>query len=163
MAIDQALGPWPVARRQFANRTAGARGPERAERAIPQVAELTNAFADELGVSTANLMIGGRSFGGRMASMAVADGLEVAGLVLLSYPLHPPGRPDKLRIEHLDRITVPTLAVSGERDPFGTPDELRDHLSVIPAPVQFAWVPGNHSPGPAPVVDAVLEWLGTGH
>lgn len=121
LAVQRRLDPLPVARCEFANRAAGRKGPERPDRAIAQVGELTRAFADELGVPTTSLAIGGRSFGGRMASMAVAEGLAVGGLVLLSYPLHPPGRPDTLRVEHLPQISVPTLVISGERDPFGRP------------------------------------------
>lgn len=148
LALEAGLTPLPVARREFANRSAGKRGPERPERAVAQVAELTEEFAEVLGVHTTRIAVGGRSFGGRMASVAVADGLDVGALVLLSYPLHPPGRHDTLRIAHLDRIAVPTLVVSGEKDPFGSPAELREHLAVIPAPTRFAWVPGNHSPDP---------------
>ena len=66
-------------------------------------------------------MLGGRSFGGRMCSMAVAEGLPAAGLVLLSYPLHPPGRPDKLRVAHLPELRVPVLAVSGTPTPSAPP------------------------------------------
>ena len=62
--------------------------------------------------------------GGRMCSMAAADVLPAAALVLISYPLHPPGRPDTLRTEHLPSLSVPCLFVSGTRDPFGAPDEL---------------------------------------
>jgi hypothetical protein len=71
------------------------------------------------------LILGGRSMGGRMCSMAVADGLvpNAVGLVLISYPLHPPGRPDKLRVEHLVRLQVPCLFVHGTKDTFGTPDD----------------------------------------
>ena len=70
-----------------------------------------------------SVALGGRSFGGRMCSMAVAEGLPAAALVLIAYPLHPPGRADRLRVEHFPQISVPCLFVSGTRDPFGTPDE----------------------------------------
>jgi predicted alpha/beta-hydrolase family hydrolase len=76
------------------------------------------------------LVIGGKSMGGRIASQIAAAGEEgVAGLVFLGYPLHPPGRPDKLRSEHLGRIRAPMLFVQGSRDAFGTPDELRAALA----------------------------------
>jgi predicted alpha/beta-hydrolase family hydrolase len=65
------------------------------------------------------LVIGGKSMGGRIASL-VADDSQVAGLVCLGYPFHPVGKPDRLRIEHLLTIKTPTLIVQGERDPFGT-------------------------------------------
>lgn len=120
------------------------------------------AFAGRLGVDTSSLVIGGRSFGGRMCSLLAADGDPVAGLVLLSYPLHPPGKPDVLRVEHFPEIAVPTLFVSGTKDPFGTPDEIQRHAEAIAGPVEFVWIDGQgHSPrDDAPVVDAVGEWLG---
>jgi len=70
------------------------------------------------------LFAGGRSFGGRMCSMAAAEGLKVAALVLVSYPLHPPGRPERLRTEHFAALRLPCLFVSGRRDAFATPEEL---------------------------------------
>ena len=148
-----------VVRAHFANRDAGRKGPERPAVAVAHVATLVTDLAAELGVPTTRIAVGGRSFGGRMASMAVAEGLDVAGLVLLSYPLHPPGRPDTLRTAHLPAITAPTLAVSGERDPFGTPDELRTHLGTITGPTEIVLVPGNHSPADGPVLAAVRRWL----
>ncbi len=94
--------------------------------------------------------------------MAVAQGQPAAGLVLLSYPLHPPGRPEQLRIEHLPSIDVPVLAISGERDPFGTPDELRTHLAAVSGPVTTVFVPGTHSPSNnAAVAQIVRDWLAT--
>jgi predicted alpha/beta-hydrolase family hydrolase len=72
------------------------------------------------------LVIGGKSMGGRIASQVAAAGQEgIAGLVFLGYPLHPPGRPDKLRSKHLPNIRAPMLFVQGSRDAFGTPEELR--------------------------------------
>lgn len=72
------------------------------------------------------LAIGGKSLGGRIASQVTAAGVDdLTALVFLGYPLHPPGKPDQLRIEHLPRIKAPMLFVQGLRDPFGTPDELR--------------------------------------
>lgn len=94
--------------------------------------------------------------------MAVAEGLPAAGLVLLSYPLHPPGRPEKLRIEHLPRVSVPTLVISGTKDPFGTPEELQEHLSVIPAPVTWCWVDGathDWKKRDRAVAEVVAAWL----
>lgn len=134
------------------------------------------AFGDRLGVGADRLVLGGRSFGGRMCSMLAArpqpdgddpattsecGGLPVAGLVLLSYPLHPPGKPDRLRTAHFPGIEVPVLFVSGTRDPFATPDELTAAAEAIPGPVDFAWIDGQgHSPrDDAPVVAAVSSWL----
>lgn len=152
VALERGLAPVSVRRVDL---------PRSAAAAVTAVGALTATFAAELGVSTDQLLVGGRSFGGRMCSMAVADGLAVAGLVLLSYPLHPPGRPDRLRVEHLPRIGVPVLAVSGDRDPFGTPDELRAHLSTVAGPLTLTLVPGAHAPADGPVVAAVTAWLGS--
>lgn len=66
----------------------------------------------------------GKSLGGRIASMCVADGMPAAGLVFLGYPLHPPGKPDRLRADHLERIDVPMLFLQGTKDPFARPDLL---------------------------------------
>jgi predicted alpha/beta-hydrolase family hydrolase len=81
--------------------------------------------------------------GGRIASMAVADGLAAGGLLLISYPLHPPGRPDRPRTEHLPRLTVPCLFISGTRDAFGTPAELEAAIATIPGPVTHHWIEGG--------------------
>ncbi len=70
-----------------------------------------------------NLVIGGKSMGGRMASM-VADEAGVAGLLCLGYPFHPPGKPEKLRTAHLEKLRTPTLIVQGTRDPLGTRDDV---------------------------------------
>ncbi len=78
-----------------------------------------------------------------MCSMAVAEGLPAAGLVLVSYPLHPPGRPEKLRTEHFPALEVPCLFVSGTRDAFGTPEELEEATAAIPGPVTHHWVDGG--------------------
>jgi predicted alpha/beta-hydrolase family hydrolase len=83
-------------------------------------------------VSTAPLLIGGKSMGGRIATQVAANGRAgaIAGLVLLGYPLHPPGKPEVLRAAHLAQIREPMLFVQGTRDAFGHPDELRPHLGA---------------------------------
>ena len=87
--------------------------------------------------------------GGRMASMVAADVdgagpvARLAGLVLICYPLHPPGKPEKLRIEHLPDIDVPCLFVSGTKDPFGSPDELTEWTATIPGRVEHVWIEGG--------------------
>ncbi|MDM7856423.1 alpha/beta hydrolase family protein [Cellulomonas alba] len=160
VAVEAALAPLPVRRVEFPNRTRGSRAPDRPAAAIAHVAAESAAFAHELGARPEAIVLGGRSFGGRMCSMAVAQGLPAAGLVLLSYPLHPPGRPDRLRIEHLPLLDVPVLLVSGERDPFGTPEELAERFGVVPAPVSLVVLPGDHSPrDEARVAQAVRAWL----
>ena len=91
------------------------------------------------------VFVGGKSYGGRMASHVVADGFAVDGLVLLSYPLHPPGKPDRLRDEHLPRVGVPMLFVQGTKDPFATPDLLRRTLGRLPRASLVAVDGGDHS------------------
>lgn len=127
-----------------------------------QLREDMGDFGDRLGVDPAELAIGGRSFGGRMCSMLAAAGEPVAGLVLLSYPLHPPGKPDDLRVDHFASIEVPTLFVSGTRDPFATREELEEHSAQIAGPVEHVWLDGEpHTPrDDAAVVAAVAAWLG---
>lgn len=93
------------------------------------------------------LFIGGKSMGGRMATHLAAEGFDgLAGVVVLGYPLHPPGRPDRPRTAHLARVRVPVLIVQGERDPFGTGDELMPAVAEIPAPARLHVVAGgDHS------------------
>ena len=96
-----------------------------------------------------------------MCSIAVAEGTPAAGLLLISYPLHPPGKPDKLRTEHFPAITVPCLFVSGDRDAFGTPDELESATRAITGRVTHVWIErGNHSLDRVDdqIVEAVLAW-----
>lgn len=135
-------------------------------------AEATD-FASELRATTNQLVIGGRSMGGRMCSMAVAGAtlgdtsgiaLPVAGLILICYPLHPPGKPETLRTEHLVRLNVPCLFISGTRDAFGTPDELQHWTATIPGPVTHVWADGkgHDLKGADPLIAAaVAAWLPT--
>lgn len=89
------------------------------------------------------LVIGGKSMGGRIASM-VADELGVAGLVCIGYPFHPPGSPEKLRTAHLAKLATPTMILQGERDPFGLPDEVESY-DLSPA-IRVEWLAdGDHS------------------
>jgi predicted alpha/beta-hydrolase family hydrolase len=93
------------------------------------------------------LAIGGKSMGGRIASQVAAAGApEAAGLVLLGYPLHPPGKKDQLRDKHLSQIKDPMLFVQGSRDAFGTPQELRPILEKLQVPAELHEVAGgDHS------------------
>ncbi len=131
------------------------------------VALLEDAAAElcaEAKVRPSRLVLGGRSFGGRMCSIAVAEGLAARGLVLLSYPLHPPGKPEKLRTAHFAQLNVPVLFVSGDRDPFGTPDEFAEHVGDIPGPVTQIWIEGGRHDVKGredEVVAAVQTWLAT--
>ena len=109
---------------------AGKRTPDRAPVAV---ATWRAAF----GTATARAGAGepvwasGKSFGGRMASMAVAEGMPAAGLVFLGYPLHPPGKPDRVRAEHLYGITVPMLFLQGTSDPFASREALEPVLAKL--------------------------------
>ena len=95
------------------------------------------------GTNARRLLIGGKSLGGRMASL-IADERGVAGLVCLGYPFHPPGKPDRLRTEHLRGLRTPTLICQGTRDPFGTPDEVAGY-ALAPS-IRLAWIEdGDHS------------------
>jgi predicted alpha/beta-hydrolase family hydrolase len=93
------------------------------------------------------LAIGGKSMGGRIASQVAADGVgDLAGLVFLGYPLHPPGRPDRLRAAHLRDVKAPMLFVQGSRDAFGTPAELQPIISQLePTADLFVVEGGDHS------------------
>jgi predicted alpha/beta-hydrolase family hydrolase len=87
--------------------------------------------------------IGGKSMGGRMASM-VADELEVRALICLGYPFHPPGKPQQLRTEHLQSLRTPALILQGTRDPFGTEAEVAEY--ELSKTIRIEWVPdGDHS------------------
>lgn len=88
------------------------------------------------------LWAAGKSFGGRMASMAVAEGMAASGLVYLGYPLHPPGKPEKLRDQHLYDLTLPMLFLQGTRDPFATPELLEAVVSRIGGAAKLEWREG---------------------
>jgi predicted alpha/beta-hydrolase family hydrolase len=161
VALEAAIAPLPCARVDFPYRLQGRRVPDKPPAAIAHLRQAAAKFVDTTGLAPAQLVLGGRSYGGRMCSMAVAQGLPAAGLILLSYPLHPPGKPDNLRVEHFPDITVPVLFVSGRSDPFGSPAEFDAHVAAIRGPVTQVWLNGGHAPrgGDGPIVAAVLEWL----
>ncbi len=111
------------------------------------------------------VFLGGHSYGGRQASMAAAANPELAdGLLLLSYPLHPPRTPHQLRTAHFSRIQAPALFVHGSRDPFGTLDEMRGALALIPAKTRLVPVEGaGHELSPdasLPTLAAFQELIG---
>jgi uncharacterized protein len=95
---------------------AGRRSPDPASAAIASYEAVFVAATER--ASSIPVAVGGKSYGGRIASMAVADGMPAAGLVFLGYPLHPPGKPERVRDEHLYGIEVPMLFLRGTRDPF---------------------------------------------
>ena len=162
LALEEALDI-PVRRVDFAYRQLGARRPPpRAPKLVEELNEVVPAIADELGTEPRRLLLGGRSMGGRMASLAVAQGLPARGLVLLSYPLHPPGKPDTLRVDHFPALKVPCLFVSGDRDPFGAPPEWDAHLATIPGAVHVHWLAGDgHDPkkNDDELVSVVRRWV----
>ena len=89
------------------------------------------------------VFLGGQSYGGRQATMLAADEPEIAAaLLLFSYPLHPPGKPDRLRIEHFPRLRVRAVFVQGAADPFGSIPELRSAVSLIPMPTEIIPIAG---------------------
>ena len=101
------------------------------------------------------LIIGGKSMGGRMASL-IADEADVAGLVCLGYPFHPVGKPEKLRVEHLHSLRTPTLIIQGERDTFGNLTEVGDY--GLPAQIAVHWLPdGDHSFKPRKTSGRTME------
>ncbi|HVF12982.1 MAG TPA: alpha/beta family hydrolase [Acidimicrobiales bacterium] len=138
VAVEDALRPdgVPVDRIDFPSRKAAAA-------VLGLVRDGAEALVARTGLADERIVLGGRSYGGRMCSMAVAEGLPALGLVLVSYPLHPPGRPEKARIEHLPRLAVPCLFVSGTRDSFGTRAELEAATATIPGPVTHVWIEGG--------------------
>lgn len=143
MAVEAAVPKLTVERIDFPYRRAGRRAPDRAPILIECVRHEATALVERAKCKPAALLLGGRSMGGRMCSMAVAEGLPAAGLVLISYPLHPPGALKKLRTAHLPMITVPALFVHGTRDPFGTPEELTLATATIAGPVTHLWIEGG--------------------
>lgn len=162
VTLEQAVAPLPCERIDFPYRLAGKRLPDPAPIAVAHLQAAAAALVSAAGVPTDRLVLGGRSYGGRMCSLAVADGLPAAGLILLSYPLHPPGRPEKLRVKHFPQLDLPVLFVSGDKDPFGTPIEFDRWVAEIPGPVTQVWLPGGHDPRPstdAILVGAVTNWM----
>lgn len=109
-------------------------GPPRPGDAAHDREGLKNAVAALRELASGRVFLGGHSYGGRQATMLCSDhpGL-VEGLLLLSYPLHPPRKPDQLRTQHLPKLQTPALFVEGTRDPFGTVEELESALSLIPS------------------------------
>ena len=115
---------------------------------MPKLKDTFSAVVDRVRkeVSPPTLIIGGRSMGGRAASMLAADGFDAAGLLLLAYPLHPPGKPDQLRDAHLPSITMPVICFNGTRDPFCTPSLMEDVLKRVKTSWEMHWVEGaDHS------------------
>ena len=143
MARGLAAAGLRVARFEFpymrARRMEGRKGPPDRE---PVLRAWWLAAVEALG-GGGRVVIGGKSLGGRMASL-VADEAGARGLVCLGYPFHPPGKPERLRTAHLEHLRTPTLVVQGTRDPFGTPEEVQGY-TLSPA-IRLLWIEdGDHS------------------
>jgi len=110
--------------------------------AVRDRAGLKNAVAAMRKMVSGKVFLGGQSYGGRQASMLLADEPVADGLLLLSYPLHPPGKPDQLRTEHLPQLQVPTLFVEGTRDPFASIEEISAARKLIAAKTDLLIVEG---------------------
>lgn len=118
--------------------------PPRAERSVGDLAAML-AAARRLAPRT-GWVVGGKSYGGRVATLLAAQGADVAGVLCHSYPLHPPGRPDRLRVAHFGDITAPLLFLQGGNDPFGGPTELAPYAATLPAGTRVVAVAGgDHS------------------
>jgi uncharacterized protein len=159
LAIEEAVAPMPCVRADFPYRKAGRKPPDRAPVLLQAVRDEAAPLLD------GGLVLGGRSMGGRMCSMVVGDAddpLPARGLILISYPLHPPGKPESLRVEHLPRLQVPCLFIHGSRDPFGSPAELQQWTATIPGEVTHHWIDGKGHDlkgADAEIATTVAAWL----
>ena len=128
----------------FLYRALGSRRPDLMPRLIECFEAVVALARSELGES--RVLIGGRSMGGRAASMMAAKGFVCDGLLLLAYPLHPPGKPQRLRVEHLPRIRVPVLCINGTRDTFCTRELMEKALETVHTDWTMHWLAGaDHS------------------
>jgi uncharacterized protein len=129
---------------EFPYMQAGRRAPDRPQVLVEAWGE---AFAEAVEPAGGRpIFAGGKSMGGRIASMAVAEGMAAAGLVFLGYPLHPPGRPEKIRDAHLDAVSAPMLFLQGSRDPFARPDLLAGVIARLSPRARYVEVAGgDHS------------------
>ena len=168
----------PVVRVNLPHHELGRRSAPRAERSVAPLQQLLRAAREELG-RTGRWILGGKSYGGRVASLAVAGGTDAAGLLFYGYPLHPPGRPEKLRVDHWPDVGVPCLFLHGTRDPFGDVELLETQVRKLPRRVTLQVVEGGDhslrvtgraSPDGTPRSEAasiaalaqpLREWIGT--
>jgi predicted alpha/beta-hydrolase family hydrolase len=133
-----------VVRFNFIYKERGSGRPDTMPRLTATVAAVAEYARAEL--RPARLIIGGRSMGGRAASMLAADGYQAEGLLLLAYPLHPPGKPEQLRDAHLQRIRIPVLCFNGTRDEFCTRSLMERAIASVSTPWTMQWVEGaDHS------------------
>lgn len=156
-----------VARMDLPYRQRRPKGPPSPSTAAADRDGIVAACAAFRGESSGPLIVGGHSYGGRQASMAVAADTDLAdGLLLTSYPLHPPGKPERLRTEHLSSITTPTVVVHGSTDPFGTTAEMADAVALIAGPTRVVEIEKvghdlkpDRKPTAALTADAVVGFL----
>ncbi len=134
---------WWVLRCDMAYRQRRPSGPPNPAGSAQDRESLRDAVAAMRKLTTGPVVLGGHSYGGRQSSMLVSeDPALVAGLLLCSYPLHPPGKPEQLRTAHLSLIRTPALFVHGTKDAFGTIEELSQAIRLIPAKTQLSVVEG---------------------
>jgi len=146
---------WDLPFRQLRARGAPGGSGERDREGIRQAARELRTLA-----ANVPLYLAGQSYGGRQSSMVAAEDAGVAdGLLLLSYPLHPPGKPDQLRTDHFGSLRTPALFVHGTRDPFGTPDELREAIQLIPVGARLQIVEGAGHGVPPATATSMPGWL----
>jgi uncharacterized protein len=133
-----------VVRANLPYRQAGRRAP-RADRSVPGYLDVLAAAREAVG-DERPWVLGGKSYGGRVASMAVAEGATAAGLILYGYPLHPPGKPEKLRVDHWPDVHAPALFLQGDRDSFCDLSLMDRHVLKFPRRATVRVVPGgDHS------------------
>lgn len=127
---------------EYAYRAAGRRSPDRQPKLLAVHRAAAALLRERVG---RRLVLAGRSMGGRMSTILAAEGEECAGVVAYGYPLHPAGKPERLRVEHLYDITVPILFITGSNDALARPDLVERHLAPLPT-AELVWVEGaNHS------------------
>jgi predicted alpha/beta-hydrolase family hydrolase len=128
---------------EFPYMAAGRRSPDR----NPVLEETWRSMIDHVRSATdLPVLVGGKSIGGRIASQVVAAGADVRGLIFLGYPLHPPGKPERLRVEHLAAIKAPMLFIEGTRDPFCPLETLQKVLKGVDSPTELVVISdGDHS------------------
>jgi uncharacterized protein len=134
-----------VVRANLPHRELGQRGAPRADRSVGAFRQVVAAAQSRLS-ETGPWVLGGKSYGGRVASMAVADGLAASGLLFYGYPLHPPGKLDQLRVGHWPTVRVPCLFLQGDRDTFCDIELLEQNVVKLPRRATVHVVPGaDHS------------------
>jgi predicted alpha/beta-hydrolase family hydrolase len=130
-----------VVRFNFPYSEAGRKAPDRQ----PALEACWRAVAETVAKEVPRPWLGGKSMGGRIASHIVAEGFDASGLIFLGYPLHPPGKPERIRDAHLRDVRVPMLFLQGTRDPFATPDLLHKTIAALPNATLVEIEGGDHS------------------